>query len=69
MSESINRASRTVVQGTIAGALVEFTDAFAYDMSDRQYGAAIVLLTMLISYVQTFVEDKKGAGLLRDDLT
>lgn len=68
MSESINRASRTVVQGTVAGALVEFTDAFIYDMSDRQYGAAIVLLTMLISYVQTFVEDKKGAGLLRDDL-
>jgi hypothetical protein len=68
MSESLNRASRTVVQGTVAGALVEFIDAFAYDMSDRQYGAAIVLLTMTISYVQTFIEDKKGAGLLRDDL-
>lgn len=68
MSESLNRASRTVVQGTVAGALVEFVDAFIFDMSDRQYGAAIVALTMLLSYVQTFIEDKKGAGLLRDDL-
>lgn len=69
MKESINRASRTAIQGTLAGALVEFVDATIIDLSDRQYGATIVLLTMVISYVQTFVEDKKGAGLLRDDLS
>lgn len=69
MSESGNRATRTAIQGTLAGAMVEFTDVFFYDMSDRQYGAAIVLLAMLFSYVQSFVEERRGAGLLRNDLS
>lgn len=63
---SVGRPVRTAVQGTVAYALVEFVDAFAFDMSERQYGAAVVLLTLVLSWVQVLVEDFTGKALLRD---
>jgi hypothetical protein len=66
VSDLASRPTRTLVQGGIAGAVVEFTDVFFYDMSDRQYGAAIVLLTILFSYVQVLIENRTGKSLLRN---
>lgn len=69
MSESGNRATRTLLQTGIAGALVETVDAFFYDLSDRQYAAALALLTILFAYVQSLVEERRGSGILRNDLS
>ena len=69
MSETGNRSVRTALQAGIAGIIVEFVDAFFYDLSDRQYGAAVALLTILLTYVQNLVEEHRGAGVLRGDLS
>ncbi len=69
MGETGNRSVRTAVQAGVSGIIVEFVDAFFYDLSDRQYGAAVALLTILLTYVQNLVEERRGAGLLRGDLS
>lgn len=65
ISEAIARPVRTAVQGGPAWVITEFVDAWFYDMSDRQYGVLVLLLTMLIGYIQTAVENAKGKGFLR----
>lgn len=65
-SAAITRPARTAIQATPAFAVTEFVDAFLYDMTDRQYGAAVVLLTLVIGWAQTLVENRTGRGLLRD---
>ena len=69
MSETANRSVRTAVQAGLAGIITEFVDAFFYDLSDRQYGAAVALLAIVITYAQNLVEERQGTGLLRDDLS
>jgi len=65
VSEVIARPTRTAVQATPSFAVTEFIDAFLYDMSDRQYGALVVLLTLIVGLVQNAVENYSGKGFLR----
>lgn len=65
-SDTASRPVRTVVQMGIAGALVETTDAFFYDMSDRQYAAALGLLVILFSWLQVVIENRTGKTMLRN---
>lgn len=65
ISEPKARTVRTAMQASPAFAIVEGIDAWVYDMNDRQYGAAIILLTMLFSFLQTTYEDYKGRAILR----
>lgn len=63
VSEAIARPARTAIQAVPAGAITEFVDAFLYDMTDRQYGALVVLLTLLFGWGQAAFENYRGAGL------
>ena len=63
VSESVARPARTAIQAVPAGAITEFVDAFIYDMSDRQYGAAVVLLTLLFGWAQAAFENHRGEAL------
>lgn len=65
IGENVARPLRTGVQAVPAYALVEFVDAFIHDMTERQYAAAVVLLTMVISLIQTTVENGLGKAFLR----
>lgn len=65
IGENVARPLRTGVQAVPAYALVEFVDAFIHDMTERQYAAAVVLLTMLISLIQTTIENGIGKAFLR----
>lgn len=65
VSETVARPLRTAPQGGIAWAVTEGIDAFFYDFSDRQYGILVVLLTMLVSFIQTTVENGIGKAFLR----
>lgn len=64
--EAINRPARTAVQAAPAWMVTEFVDAWLYDMSDRQFGALVALLTFLFAYGQVIIENKVGKGLLRE---
>lgn len=66
VSESVARAGRTAPQGGLAWAISEGIDAFFYDMSDRQYGVLIVLLTMLFAFIQSAIENGIGRAFLRN---
>lgn len=63
VSEAIARPVRTLVQAAPAGVITEFIDAFLWDMSDRQYAALVVLLTLVISFGQNAWENSRGKGL------
>jgi hypothetical protein len=65
VSESLARPLRTAPQGGLAWALTEGIDAFVYDLSQQQYGIALVLLTMLFSFLQTAIEQGIGKAFLR----
>lgn len=62
------RPIRTATQGAPAWILTEAIDSMLWDMDDRQYGVMVLLLTMVISYAQTAIENWHGSGFLRDDL-
>lgn len=66
VSEAVARPVRTAVQATPAWAITEGIDAFLWDMSDRQYGIAVILFTMLIGFVQNAIENGIGKAFLRD---
>lgn len=66
VSEATARAGRTAPQGGLAWALTEGVDAFFYDMTDRQYGVLIVLLTIVFAFVQAAIENGIGKALLRN---
>lgn len=60
------RPARTAVQGTVAFALTEILDSFGLvEMNERQYGAVLLLLTIILSWAQTLAERALGKGLLR----
>ena len=65
VTEAVARPTRTGLQAGVAYAAVEFTDAFLFDMSDRQYGAALALGVIVFGWIQVTFEDYIGKGLLR----
>lgn len=65
VNSAVARTVRTGIQGGPAWALVEGIDAFFYDFNDRQFGIAVVLLTMLLAFVQNSIENGIGKALLR----
>lgn len=65
-SSAIARPARTAIQATPAVAIAAFIDAFLYDMTDVQFGAAVGALTVVIGWAQTLAENVAGRGLLRD---
>jgi hypothetical protein len=66
ISDAVARPIRTAAQGGTGWLIVEFIDAFFYDLTDRQYGIAVALATVLLSWIQNLLEDKAGTALLRD---
>lgn len=65
VSQSVARPVRTATQLATAGVLVEFVDSFFIDFSDRQYAAAVALLTIVLGWIQVVVENRAGKGFLR----
>lgn len=65
VSEVVARPIRTAAQATPSWILTEFVDAWIFDMSERQFAATVLLLTMLFSYGQAAVENAAGRGFLR----
>lgn len=63
---AVARPLRTAIQASPAWVITECIDAFIYDMSDRQFGALMGLLLVLVSWTQVLVENKAGVGLFRD---
>jgi hypothetical protein len=63
VSEAVARPVRTAIQAAPAAAITEFVDAFIYDLNDRQYGALLVLLTLVIAWVQAAYENSRGKAL------
>lgn len=66
VSDAVARPIRTAAQGGTGWLVVEFIDAFLYDMTDRQYGIAVALATVILSWGQNLLENKFGAALLRE---
>lgn len=64
VSESVARPARTAIQATPAFLITQLIDAF-YDLNDTQFGLVVLILTALISFVQTEIENQAGKGLLR----
>lgn len=65
VSEAVARPVRTAGQLVPAVVIVDVVDAFVTDLDERQYGVAVAALTLLISWVQTVVENHYGRALLR----
>ena len=65
VTDKVARPVRTGAQGSVGWVLTEFIDAFFWDMNDRQYGIAVILLTVVISWIQVLVENKSGKSFLR----
>lgn len=65
VGEPLARLTRTGVQAAPAWVLTEFIDAWFYDMTDRQFGVLVLLLTMLIAWLQALVENHLGKAILR----
>lgn len=65
VSQKFARPARTAGQGGLAYAIVEVIDSFGADFTTRQYGAILLLLTIVVGYLQIMVEDGLGKGLLR----
>lgn len=66
VSETVARPTRTVVQGGFGWIVTEGIDAFIYDLSDRQYGIAVIFLTAVFSFVQNALESGYGKAIFRD---
>jgi hypothetical protein len=65
VGEPTARAIRTGVQATPAWILVEFIDAWFYDMTDRQFSVAVLALLVAFAHLQALVENRTGKGFLR----
>lgn len=66
VSVKTGNAARTVVQAGPAWIIVEFIDAGIYDMSDRLFGASVLLLMLIGSYVMPIIENNLGRALFRN---
>lgn len=65
LNEAVARPIRTLMQAGPAYALVEFWDAFFTHLNAQQYAAAVVVITMALSAIQTAIENGLGKGILR----
>lgn len=65
VSEVVARPVRTGPQAVVAFAVVEFWDSFIQDLSEKQYGAAVGLLVILLAGLQALVENWRGKAFLR----
>lgn len=65
VSQAVARPTRTFVQLSSSAVLTEFVDAFIRDLTDRQYGALLSLLTLVIGTGQVLIENATGKGFLR----
>lgn len=65
ITEKLARPGRTAGQGGLAFAIVEVVDSFGADFTTRQYGALLLLLTLVVSFIQVSVEDGLGKAVLR----
>lgn len=63
--EPVARAARTAMQATPAFIVTEFIDSFFLDLSEKQYGALVGLLTLVFAFLQTATENKFGYALFR----
>lgn len=66
VSTTIANPIRTAAQGGAGWLATEFIDAWIYDMNDRQYGIAVLVIGALVSLVQNYVENRTGKAILRD---
>ena len=62
---NLERPVRTGTQGVVSLAFVEFIDAFFFNFDDRQYGALVVFLTIVLGWLQVAIENKTGKTFLR----
>lgn len=65
VSEAIARPARTGPQAVIAFAIVEFIDSFISDLTEKQYGAAVGLLILILAGLQVLVENWSGKAFFR----
>lgn len=65
VSELIARPIRTLPQAAIAYAIAEFWDSFINDLTEKQYGALVGILVILLSALQIAVERLSGLALFR----
>ena len=66
VSQAVTRPARTAVQGGVAFGVTELLDSFnILPMDDRQYGAVLLLLTIVLGAAQAAVENYLGHGFLR----
>lgn len=65
VSWAVAGPTRTLIQAGPSYAFVEFVDAFFYDMTDRQYAALVVLLTLLLGFGQAVIENGLQKAILR----
>lgn len=66
VSEVVARPIRGGIQGGAGWVATEGIDAFLWDMNDRQYGIAVVILGIVISFIQNLAENHWGKAFLRD---
>jgi hypothetical protein len=66
VSDSVARPIRGAIQGGAGWVGTEFIDAFLWDMNDRQYGIAVIVLGTLFSWIQNLTENRLGMAILRD---
>lgn len=64
VNDALARTARTGLQGTPAWLAVALLDTFV-DLSDKQFGLLVLILTGLIGWAQATVENAVGAGILR----
>ena len=57
--------ARTAVQLVPAAIITEAIDAFAYNMSEKQYAALLGLLLLASSFFQNYIEFKKGKFMFK----
>lgn len=66
LNTAIANPIRTGVQIIPSAAITEFVSAFwLQEMSERQYTAMVVFLTLVVSFLQNSFENLKGVGFLR----
>lgn len=66
VSQTVTRPTRTGVQGGAAYAILEFLVAFdLVDLTGRQWAVSMLILTAVVSFAQTALENRAGVGFLR----
>lgn len=65
VSDKVARPVRGGAQAVVAFAIVEFWDSFFQDLTEKQYGAAVGLLVIILSFTQVLVENWTGKAFLR----